>query len=178
MFTRRFVIKAQFGTTIAALGAIVLPLCNPTAPSKKTHRKTISTDEKFIRWWADQAEFTSKYYTGYGAFYGTSRDLGGIYRYITEHIESFQDVPRGWHVIDRNYHEDDHRRFNVQFAKNLPHEATDDAIDRWRLHIHLAMEDWILAHPDKLAPPAAVIAAWFATPHTCLDTKLTISSKG
>ncbi len=178
MLTRRELIKALFGSTMAALGAAVLSHNNQSVDLRKTSHRALSTDRKFVRWWADQAEFTSKYYTGYGAFYGTSRDLGGIYQYITEHTESNQDVPRGWHVVDRNYHDDDDRRFSVRFAKNLTDEASEKTIDRRWLHIRLAMKDWILSHPDKLAPPAAVIAAWRATPHTHPVTKLAINNKG
>ena len=79
-------------------------------------------DSNLVRWWASRAEFPSKYYKGYGYFFGTARDLGGIYQYIGSYIEKFRDVPRGQHVVRRNYNENDKIEFIVQFPMNLPFE--------------------------------------------------------
>ena len=69
----------------------------------------------FIKWWVDQAEFGTKNLKGYGYFYGTSRDLPGIWQYTKDYLKRTGCLPYGFHVVDRNYHDLDTSTILITF---------------------------------------------------------------
>ncbi len=158
MFTRREFARRFLS---ALTGAAVLQPTKAAPLENSTTKFDVTTEYDFASRWSARAEFASKYYKGRGRIYVTYPALRGIEDFVNRYIEEFQDVPRGWHVAIRRWGVSE-MKFNVVFPTDLPYEGAMEEEDVWRLHTHLALEDWILAYPDKRPPPATAVAAWFA----------------
>jgi len=82
MFKRREFLKSA----AAALGAVSAWLLVPVSSSAKTSDVPPELDLKTaIYRWSKKSEYSTKRLTGYGAFYGGSRDLGAIRDYVTDY---------------------------------------------------------------------------------------------
>lgn len=115
MFRRREFLKSAAD----ALGAVFAPLSLPVSSRAKALNMPPGLNlETAIYRWSEKSEYSTKRLTGYGAFYGGSRDLGAIRDYVTDYQAKHQTFPCGWHVVTRYFRGMDPiqtKKFNVCF---------------------------------------------------------------
>jgi hypothetical protein len=144
MFKRREFLKSA----AAALGAIPAWLLVPVSSSAKIADVPPELDlETAIYRWSKKSEYSTKRLTGYGAFYGGSRDLGSIRDYVTDYYAKHLRFPRGWHVVTRYFRCTDPvgtRKFNVCFAPAWGEDCEPVDFFDTNVHIGIAIEDSIL----------------------------------
>jgi hypothetical protein len=144
VFKRRDFLKS----TAVALGAVSAWFLTPITSRAQASDVPRELDlETVIYHWSEKSEYSTKRLTGYGAFYGGSRDLGAIKDYVTEYHAKHQRLPRGWHVVTRYFRGMNPvgiREFNVCFAPAWGENGEPvDFIDT-NVQIGLAIEDSIL----------------------------------
>ena len=89
-----------------------------TSKPEDQHRKPDL--ETAIYGWSVKSEYSTKRLTGYGAFYGGSRDLAAIIDYVTDYHAEHHVFPKGLHVVTRYFRGMDAvgtREFDVYFAQ-------------------------------------------------------------
>jgi hypothetical protein len=144
MFKRREFLKSA----AAALGAISAWFLVSVSASAKTPDVPPELDmETAIYRWSKKSEYSTKRLTGYGAFYGGSRDLGAIQDYVTDYYAEYKRFPRGWHVVTRYFRgmvPVGTREFNVCFSPAWGENGEPVEFFDTNVHIGLGIEDAIL----------------------------------
>lgn len=144
MFNRREFLKS----VAAALGGVSAYFLFPVLARATTEDVPPDLDlETAIYRWSEKSEYSTKRLTGYGAFYGGSRDLGAIKDYVTEYHAAHNEFPRGWHIVTRYFRgmtPVGTKKFNVCFAPDWG--ANGEPVDFFdtNVHVGLRIEDAIL----------------------------------
>ena len=92
-----------------------------TVTPKLEDRRKLELETAIYRW-SKESEYSTKRLTGYGAFFGGSRDLAAIIDYVTDYQSKHQAFPKGLHVVTRYFRGMDAvgtREFDVYFAQTI-----------------------------------------------------------
>ena len=79
----------------------------------------IFPNHRVVDFWIDQAEFSTKHLRGYGYFFGTSRQVPAIRKYIVQHVVSKGKLPLENHFIKRSVDLHDSCKFQVTFPEEV-----------------------------------------------------------